>query len=306
MDAEQLVRFLDAIKQVESSGGKNLNHPVIESGIHAGQSAIGSYGLMPNTIKEIKKRFPASVETNNEDILARKLAEYIAKKTGNDKEAMAASWFYGHNLPPERLEKLKSSSYVKKVMDAFSKLPKSDYISRAKVTGELKPEDIEFSKRMEGMAKTLKESKLPTYEEAVQMMKERIGFTPEEIALGAVPPIVKTPGLLRKAEQKAIDALDIAREKAPMEFVRKLVESIRTPLKARENIRLAEDTEKFLKQIPKTTSSKIKSEYISPEEAIKRSKFMEELALEAEKQRLKEEAIKAGAPFEKTIKIGNN
>jgi hypothetical protein len=45
--------LLESIKFVESSGGKNLNHPWIQSGPHAGTRAIGSYAFMPATVKEL-------------------------------------------------------------------------------------------------------------------------------------------------------------------------------------------------------------------------------------------------------------
>src|SRR5260221_13177133 len=48
--------FLQKIQQIESSGGKNLEHPTVEGGIQAGDQAIGRYGLMPNTIKELVNR----------------------------------------------------------------------------------------------------------------------------------------------------------------------------------------------------------------------------------------------------------
>jgi hypothetical protein len=45
--------LLESIKFVESSGGKNLNHPWIADGEHAGTRAIGKYAFMPRTIKEL-------------------------------------------------------------------------------------------------------------------------------------------------------------------------------------------------------------------------------------------------------------
>lgn len=42
-----------AIAQAESSGGKNLNHKTMESGMHRGHTAGGPWGLMPNTVEFI-------------------------------------------------------------------------------------------------------------------------------------------------------------------------------------------------------------------------------------------------------------
>ena len=52
----QIDNFLEAIAGVESSGGVNFNHPTIKTGIHKGQRAAGTYGLMPNTVKEVVNR----------------------------------------------------------------------------------------------------------------------------------------------------------------------------------------------------------------------------------------------------------
>jgi len=118
-----LAMFLNTIKMVESSNCKNLNHKIIETGIHKGMSARGCFGLMPNTFKELKKRFPeikyklVSIKGKgpivaNQELLARYLAIYLYKRTNGDLEAMAAGWFYGHNLPLDRLKSYKNSNYV--------------------------------------------------------------------------------------------------------------------------------------------------------------------------------------------------
>lgn len=48
--------FLNSIREIESSKGVNLDHIPMESGIHKGQAAIGEFGLMPNTIRELAAR----------------------------------------------------------------------------------------------------------------------------------------------------------------------------------------------------------------------------------------------------------
>lgn len=50
-------QVLAAIRQVESRNCQNLKHSMVKSGLHRGQYAIGCYGLMPNTIKFIHKRY---------------------------------------------------------------------------------------------------------------------------------------------------------------------------------------------------------------------------------------------------------
>ncbi len=136
--------FLDAISKVESSGGKNFNHPEMTSGIHTGQSAIGSYGLMPNTVKEIVKRAelqgtatspmkelvnrePQAIKTELEvnpeleQQLASELAKRVLKKY-KDPEMAAYSWNQGTNLRPTDIvdRDYKNSEYVKR----FRKLHK--------------------------------------------------------------------------------------------------------------------------------------------------------------------------------------
>lgn len=45
--------MLAAIKAVESAGGKLLNHEFMEKGPHAGERAIGPYGILPSTMHEL-------------------------------------------------------------------------------------------------------------------------------------------------------------------------------------------------------------------------------------------------------------
>jgi hypothetical protein len=131
--------FLDTIAQVESNGGKNLNHPVMRSGIHAGEAAMGRFGLMPNTIKEIANRARLSGQIDPqmkavagledpsemkvfieqhpevEHMFAEQLAKRLLTKFPNEQEA-AYSWNQGHNLTPEAVEKrnYQDADYVKK------------------------------------------------------------------------------------------------------------------------------------------------------------------------------------------------
>lgn len=118
-------RFLNLISQIESSGGKNLDHPMMHSGIHAGEQAMGQYGLMPNTVDELLNRAkksgqmtvemekvgrePAQIKAQIEgdpgveQTLARQLAEKVLNKFPNEDMA-AYSWNKGHNLSPEQIE----------------------------------------------------------------------------------------------------------------------------------------------------------------------------------------------------------
>jgi hypothetical protein len=142
MNPERVQRdnFLNAISQVESSGGQNLNHPVIQNGLQAGQQAMGSYGLLPNTVQELTNRArlqgqmtpqmaaasrnPASIESNPD--LEKQYANQLANRvlTREQDPYMAAyAWNSGHNLTPDQIRErdYMNDPYVQK----FSKVWKS-------------------------------------------------------------------------------------------------------------------------------------------------------------------------------------
>ncbi len=131
--------FLKAIEQIESSGGKNFNHATMKSGIHAGDTAMGRFGLMPNTLQELAVRAKRDGSINDEmsqvseisdpamlkqhieanPQVERMFAEQLAKRLLNkfpDEEQAAFSWNQGHNLTPEAVQqrKYKDNDYVKK------------------------------------------------------------------------------------------------------------------------------------------------------------------------------------------------
>lgn len=144
-DEDQIARFLSNISEVESTGGQNTDHPEIQTGIHAGDQAIGRYGLMPNTVKEVINRMrlqgtltpeieqlnkldhtqlKETLEANPqiEDQLAGTLANRVLHRQ-HDEDKAAFSWNMGHNLKPEQIDTMdyKNSDYVKKY-NAFKKL----------------------------------------------------------------------------------------------------------------------------------------------------------------------------------------
>lgn len=132
--------FLDAISQIESSGGQNTDHPIVQGGIQAGQQAIGNYGLMPNTIDELNNRArlsnqmtpemaaasrnPASVQEDPElqKQYANQLADRVLKKY-QDPEMAAYAWNKGHNLSLDEIRQrhYADDPYVQK----FKKIWKS-------------------------------------------------------------------------------------------------------------------------------------------------------------------------------------
>lgn len=98
--------FLNAISQIESSGGQNINHPISNAPLQAGQQAIGEYGLMPNTIAEMAKRMrgPASIEPGSpeEQQVANHLADRVLNRFHDPNQA-AFAWHSGHNLTPDQV-----------------------------------------------------------------------------------------------------------------------------------------------------------------------------------------------------------
>lgn len=137
--ADEVKRFLDVISMIESSGGKNFDHKMLESGIHEGHRAIGHYGLMPNTVREVsnrlerEERLPEFLrqypdmqagemkkalerQPDAENYLASELANKVLTQYGDDEEKAAYGWFQGHNISPESMEKrpYKEHEYVKR------------------------------------------------------------------------------------------------------------------------------------------------------------------------------------------------
>lgn len=131
--------FLQKIEQIESSGGKNMEHPTVEEGIQAGDQAIGRYGLMPNTVRELVNRrrlqgtstgelqdlaemdspsMKKHLEANPslEDELAQQMATMVTRRQGGNEDKSAYSWTMGHNLTPDKIsnDQLEQSPYVQK------------------------------------------------------------------------------------------------------------------------------------------------------------------------------------------------
>ena len=49
--------FKQRIQQIESGGKYYVEHPTLESGMHAGQSAKGGFAFMPKTIDELTEKY---------------------------------------------------------------------------------------------------------------------------------------------------------------------------------------------------------------------------------------------------------
>lgn len=150
---DRVKQFLSRISQLETSGGKNLNHKVITDGLQSGQKAIGRYGLLNNTIQEVlnRKRMAGDINPDLaalrnqdqeavraalterpelEDEIAGSLAERILDRNEGNDAAAAYSWLNGSNLAPERIttDKLVNSDYVQK----YQKLLNAENIEAAR------------------------------------------------------------------------------------------------------------------------------------------------------------------------------
>ena len=151
---DKISNFLKAISLNESSGGQNLNHPTMNSGIHKGDSAVGKYGLMPNTIKETVGRMGRSHPLNkkyasmdnskmadeinqnpeHEKEITTHLANRLHDKFAGDTNKMAYAWNQGHNLTSDHFENehkdYKNHDYVKKFNENSSNLEKNPKLNR--------------------------------------------------------------------------------------------------------------------------------------------------------------------------------
>lgn len=139
-DFKKLRDMLGVISQLESSGGKNIAHPTIETGLQEGQTAIGNYGLLPNTVREVLNSMkhrgaPIPPELQNtlpltdkglagkliekpelQNAVAGDLMSRVLNRSGGDEDKAAYMWNTGHNLDPNSItpEKLDTNPYVEK------------------------------------------------------------------------------------------------------------------------------------------------------------------------------------------------
>lgn len=127
-----LKSFKKLVSALESSDNPNVRHPAAVKGVSKGDTAIGQYGLMPNTIKEMANRAKLSkqdvpsdqmiLETSNDQVgemlqnnpelmnlYVDRLTKHVMEKSNNNPESAYFRWLYGHNLPDQRVEKLKKS-----------------------------------------------------------------------------------------------------------------------------------------------------------------------------------------------------
>lgn len=133
-------QLLDYIAQLESGGGRNFNHPVINHGLNRGTRAIGTYGLTAPTVNDIikndprynnllamdpiqKKRYIESNPTIEKDIAGREVDRLT--QNSNSPEDILYRWNHGTSLNPNRInpQTLQNDKYVndyRKLRDKLS------------------------------------------------------------------------------------------------------------------------------------------------------------------------------------------
>ena len=156
MGSHPVDNFLSAISTLESSGGKNTAHKKLDSGLHEGHSAIGSFGIMPNTFrnivsslgnKESKLRAKLGPEYKDDEFefvsrlpdraleqtlksrpdlqlrAARYLAEQLHDIHSGDPDKMAYGWRFGTNRASDKItpKMLEGSGYVQGFRKYFKK-----------------------------------------------------------------------------------------------------------------------------------------------------------------------------------------
>jgi hypothetical protein len=140
--------FLNATGFIESTHGQNTDHAPIKGGKFKGMRAIGRYGLLEPTVKEMLKRRTDAKEELHPDVkalegmnrdqldaafkanpeletdVARSLARHVLKRHKGNLEAASYSWLHGHNLKPENLPaSYRSDPYVKGFKENYTPPP---------------------------------------------------------------------------------------------------------------------------------------------------------------------------------------
>jgi hypothetical protein len=176
--------FLWNLKQIETSGGKNLKHPVIAHGVAKGSRAMGNWGLLKPTVNEIVNRMRLSgnltpeyaklthmdrdtMETHlkkNPQLeldLVRNLASHVLKRNKGDMHRAAYAWNTGHNKFPDQIHNdvLLNSDYVQKFKSADQVNP---FKKKAKVKAPLAKTveaETDFKIKMDQWLKVREEQK---------------------------------------------------------------------------------------------------------------------------------------------------
>lgn len=171
--------FLHNIMQLETGGGKNLDHPVIKHGKYKGQKAIGKWGLLHPTVDEVLHRMETVhklhpllkplMAMNRDQIhdtfvkkpyleleIARFLARHVLARNQNNYAKGAYCWNMGHNIFPHEIsdDDLKSHGYTQDFMKLASGVGIRG-LQPAKIfrTPAMRKSDSSFEERLMSWAK---------------------------------------------------------------------------------------------------------------------------------------------------------
>ena len=120
--------FKKVTKMIESSGGRNILHSPVYNEIHKGNTAIGDYALMPETINELIKSRPIDLDKDEQRrilnmsadekrrLLVEEKPEYqekfmdamidkLSENYGGDPLKMNYAYEHGHNLSDDTVSK---------------------------------------------------------------------------------------------------------------------------------------------------------------------------------------------------------
>jgi len=151
-------RFLEAISELESSAGKNTKHKAMHTGLHQGDKAIGDFGIMPKTfrnvanslrLKDSKLRSVLGDSYRDDEFdyvsklpdralketlksrpdlqlrAARYLATHLDVMHNGDPAKKAHGWRFGSNRPSDQItpRALIGSGYVQKFLQNYNAVP---------------------------------------------------------------------------------------------------------------------------------------------------------------------------------------
>lgn len=127
LDDQQMLSDMSAI---ESSSGRNTDHRTMASGQHKGETAVGQYGFMPQTVEDMGNRIKrdnpddmpsllrglrdttlsrqeiadiVAKEPDLEQAVAEKMLGVVKKRHPGDKERQSFAWEMGHNRSTESI-----------------------------------------------------------------------------------------------------------------------------------------------------------------------------------------------------------
>ena len=156
MSDNKVLDFLRLMSGMESSFGKNTDHEQVADG----RKAVGQYGLMSPTAKDMAKaNIKAGKATKMDKIIANadddtinellkdprveqhiasSLASHVLDKSGGKMEDAAFRWRWGQNVPEDKLQKIKmkNEDYTKRISNILGGKPQQTDLDKYKMTND--------------------------------------------------------------------------------------------------------------------------------------------------------------------------